>query len=361
MVYDRIAPNFTRAEPRRRAWTYLLDLPSAYSAGLRGGDNVGHYEGERRADGAQRLLTSAQWDESVVRDELRTIAVQHGGHTGGSFYVTEVAFPKKGRSAVAVERQYSNDTKKAENCQIGLVLFYVTMDGLAFLIDRELYLPKSWADDASRRRRARIPAHVTYRSKSTIAATMINRALKVNIRPEWVAISLVCTEKAQLHHLLRQKQLQHIITSTAGELHTGSFGTPFTTPHTTLRLKASPPGHEVYTYHRDALHRFAAEPAEATKFDTAFLVTATAGHYAKPRSYFLAHTRRHTSLADVAPIVFLMESAGAYCRLAKEDIGLGHYEVRSWRGWYRHITLAAAAHTALELAKSHSRRAALAG
>jgi hypothetical protein len=360
VVYDRIAPNFTRAEPRRRAWNYLLDLPKAYSAGLRSGDNLGHYEGEQRADGVQRLLTTAQWDESAVRDELRSIATQYGGHTGGSFYVTEVAFPKKGRSAVAVERQYSSETQKAENCQIGLVLFYVTPDRLAFLIDRELYLPKTWAGDATRRRRAQIPADVEYRSKSTIAATMINRALEVNIRPEWVAISLVCAEKSLLHHTLRKKQIPHVISSTAGELHTGSFGPQLATPHI-LRLQASGRGHEVYTYRRDAVHRFVTETTEVTKFESSILVTSVARRHAKPRSYFLAYLRRHSSLADVAPVVFLMESAGLYCRLAKEDIGLGHYEVRSWRGWYRHITLAASAHTALELAKAHDRQNVLAG
>lgn len=356
VVYGRIAHYFSRAEPRRRAWNYLIDLPKAHSVGLRNGENVGHYLGENRADGAQRLLTSARWDESSVRDEIRSIAGQCGGRTGGAFFITEVAFPKKGRSAVAVERQYSSETQKVENCQIGVVLFYVTADQQAFLIDFELYLPRSWAMDAARRQQAQIPPEVCYRSKSSIAAAMVERAWQGSLRPSWVACSLICSDQATLHTALRRHQLQHIFTSTAGEMRAGYFGTqPAEAAATSVSvpLQGPAPGHEVYTYRHSVLHRFS-RPAGSAKLDLSYLVISAAGRQSKPRSYFTACLHPTATLAEVAPVVLLMEASAAYCRAAKEDIGLGHYEVRSWRGWYRHMTLAAAAHMALELAKRDS-------
>lgn len=359
VVHDRIAVSFTRAEPRRRAWNYLLDLPKARATGLRGGDSVGRHEGER-ADGVQRLLTTAQWDESSVRDELRSIATRYGGTNGGTLFAIEMAFPKKGDRAAAVERQYSGDTKKAENCQVGVMLFHLTVTGLAFLIDRELYLPQSWAADAPRRTRAGIPPEVGYRSRSTIAAHMITRALAAGIRPDWVALSVTCGEKGRLHQTLRKAHIPHVFASSSVELHTGAFGRPLTSPNTIARPHASRPGHEVLAHGRDVLHRFACEPTEPSRLEVSFLATAAAGSHRRYRAHFLAAMPREACLAEAAPVVFLTEASGMFSRQVKEDIGLGHYEVRSWCGWYRHITLAAAAHTAIGLARQHNREPALA-
>ncbi|GAA3589883.1 IS701 family transposase [Kineosporia mesophila] len=352
VVYDRIAHNFSRAEPRKRAWNYLVDLPRAHTAGLRRGETVGHYSGEIRADGVQRLLTSARWDEFSVREELRAIAIQAGGRTGGTLFLTEIAFPKKGRNAVAVERQYSHDTQRVENCQIGLLLFYLTADRQAFLIDSELYLPPSWVSDPQRREQAQIPPEVVYRSKSAIAAEMIRRAWESSIRPVWVACNLVCTEKNILHRLLRRYGVQHLVAGSAGEMQAGGVGRAITDessqPNGTTPM---PPGHEMLQLRNTVLHRFSTRSSDPSRIEMSYLMLSGTSRNARARSYYTAYLRPHAGLAEVVPIVQLIEGAAAHCRAVKQKTGLGHYEVRSWRGWYRHVTLASAAQMALELAR----------
>jgi len=354
VVYDRIAHNFSRAEPRKRAWNYLVDLPRAHSAGLRRGETVGHYSGEIRADGVQRLLTSARWDELSVREELRAIAVQAGGRTGGTLFLTEITFPKKGRNAVAVERQYSHDTQRVENCQIGLLLFYLTADRQAFLIDSELYLPPSWVTDPKRREQAQIPAEVAYRSKSAIGAEMIRRAWESSIRPVWVACNLVCTEKAILHRLLRRYGVQHLVAGSAGEMQAAGAGRVLTDesqPAPSPGTAPIVPGHEMLQLRNTVLHRFSTRSGDPSRIEMSYLMLSGTHRNARARSYYTAYLRPHAGLAEVVPIVQLIEGAAGHCRAVKQKTGLGHYEVRSWRGWYRHVTLASAAQMALELAR----------
>jgi hypothetical protein len=339
VVYDRISVNFSRAEPRRRAWTYLADLPNAHASGLRGGDGLANYSGEQRADGVQRLLTSAQWNESVVRDELRGIAAHYGGGTGGVLHLTEVSFPKKGRNAVGVERQYSPESMRSENCQIGLLLFHVTKRGRAFLIDRELYVPKSWTDDTDRRAQAGIPDELAYRSKSAIGGVMIRRAFEAGILPDCVVSSLVCSDQPSLRRWLRHLHVPHVVATTAGEARQAASRTP-------LLAKQ-----ESCAYKRGVLRRVKLVGEMAGGFEKSYLTASPTVHGSGPQPYFASFLRQRTPLAEIAAILSLTQPAAAYGRRAKEEIGLGHYEVRSWRGWYRHVTLAMAAHTALELAR----------
>ena len=339
VVYDRISVNFSRAEPRRRAWTYLADLPNAHASGLRGGEGFANYTGEQRADGVQRLLTSAQWNESAVRDELRGIATQFGDPTGGVLHLAEVTFPKKGRTAVGVERQYSPETTRAENCQIGLLLFHVTRRGRAFLIDRELYLPKTWTEDADRRAQAGVPADLPYRSKSAIGGVMLRRAFDAGLRPDHVVSSLVCSDHPSLRNWLRHRQVSHIVAITEGDARQAAEDPNARTPALVKK--------ETCAYKRGVLHRVKLGGESAVGFENSYVVASPPG----PQPYFACHLRQRTPLVEVAAVVSLTQPASAYGKRAKEEIGLGHYEVRGWRGWYRHITLAMAAHTALELAR----------
>src|SRR4051812_42994771 len=117
-VYGYVCSNFARAEPRRRAWTYLTQLVNMSDDVPGRRRHLASYEREQRADGAQRLLTSAQWDEQKVRAELLDLVTTRLGSSGGAFYLTEVAFPKKGHQAAGVARQFSVESRRLENCQL---------------------------------------------------------------------------------------------------------------------------------------------------------------------------------------------------------------------------------------------------
>ena len=96
--------------------------------------------------GWERLLNFYRWDPDAVRDDLRSYVLTNLGDPAGVVVADETGFLKKGIKSAGVQRQYSGTAGRIENCQLGVFLTYVSPAGRA-LIDRELYLPKTWTDD----------------------------------------------------------------------------------------------------------------------------------------------------------------------------------------------------------------------
>src|SRR5918911_1169881 len=142
-VPARIAGAFARAEPRARMLAYLRGLLGRLER--TNGWTLAEAAGEGSPDGMQRLLRTADWNADAVRDQLRGYVLERLG-PGGVLIVDETGFVKKGARSAGVARQYTGTTGKIDNCQIGVFLGYATSAGRA-LIDRELYLPKTWTDD----------------------------------------------------------------------------------------------------------------------------------------------------------------------------------------------------------------------
>ena len=124
--------------------------------------------GKKTPDRMQRLLNRAAWDADGVRDDVRGYVVRHLGDAGGVLVVDETGFVKKGTRSAGVQRQYSGTAGRVENCQLGVFLAYASPKGRA-LVDRELYLPKSWTDDRDRCREAGVPDDVQFASKTELA------------------------------------------------------------------------------------------------------------------------------------------------------------------------------------------------
>jgi SRSO17 transposase len=146
-LHVRIAGRFARAEPRRRVLAYLRGLLG--NVGRKNGWQLAEHAGERTPDGMQRLMSTADWDPDLVRDDLRAYVVEHLGDPQAVLVVDETGFLKKGTTSVGVQRQYSGTAGKVDNCQLGVFLAYASAKGRAF-IDRELYLPRSWTNDPAR-------------------------------------------------------------------------------------------------------------------------------------------------------------------------------------------------------------------
>ncbi|SRR6266516_1187957 len=119
------------------------------------GWQLAEHAGEARPDGMQRLLSSAVWDTDGVRDDLRAYVVEQLGRQGAVIAIDETSFKKRGKKSAGVGLHYCGTTGQVENCQVGVFLSYVTSRGHS-LIDRELYLPADWCEDADRRREAAI-------------------------------------------------------------------------------------------------------------------------------------------------------------------------------------------------------------
>src|SRR5829696_7551544 len=193
-VHARIAGRFARSEPRARVLAYLRGLLG--QSERKNGWTLAEAAGEVSPDGMQRLLRTADWDADAVRDELRAFVLERLGF-GGVLIVDETGFVKKGARSAGVARQYTGTSGKIDNCQIGVLLAYATPAGRA-LIDRELYLPKTWIDDRDRARAAGIGGDVGFATKPELARSMLARALDAGVLAGWLTADEVYGQDKRL-------------------------------------------------------------------------------------------------------------------------------------------------------------------
>jgi len=132
----------------------------------------------------QELLSLHRWSEDRMRSRLlERVRDTHGGrHAIG--VIDETSFAKKGDKTPGVQRQYCGATGKTDNCVVSVHLALADGD-FHCLLDAELYLPQSWADDPERCRRARIPADMTFRPKTDLALELVDRARAHGLECGW--------------------------------------------------------------------------------------------------------------------------------------------------------------------------------
>jgi SRSO17 transposase len=183
-LLGRVAGRFARVELRRRARAFvrglLADLPRKNCW------TIAEHAGDPSPDGMQHLLSRAVWDHDAVRDDLRDDLVEHLGDPEAVLVIDETGDLKKGTTTVGVQRQYTGTAGRVENAQVAAYLVYASQAGHA-VIDRELYLPRSWTNDPERLQAAGVPDQVGFATKPVLATKMIMRALDGGVPAAWVA------------------------------------------------------------------------------------------------------------------------------------------------------------------------------
>jgi len=129
----------------------------------------------------QRFLASVQWDQERMVDRTQWIVARDHSHCQAIGVVDETGNPKKGIHTACVQRQWCGNRGKIENCVVSVHIAYTAGD-FQCLLDSALYLPQAWADTPARREAAGIPAEAVYRKKTAIALDQIGRALGNGIR-----------------------------------------------------------------------------------------------------------------------------------------------------------------------------------
>src|SRR5208283_2356511 len=138
----------------------------------------------------QAILGRGQWDADTLRDIVREYALETLADETAVLVIDETGFLKQGRASSGVSRQYTGSAGKITNCQIGVFAAYVSRHGHA-LIDRTLYLPKTWTDDPARMAAAHVPDGTTFATKPALAVEMIERAIAAGVPFAWVAADSV--------------------------------------------------------------------------------------------------------------------------------------------------------------------------
>jgi SRSO17 transposase len=354
-LHQRLRPRFARPEVHQHVLLYLQAILSDIPR--KNGWQIAEHARQARPYGMQRLLSRAVWDEDGVRDDLRALVCQSlhppalrpvcASHQSlwPVLVIDESCFPKRGRHSAGVAPQYCGRTGRVENCQVGVFLSFVTALGHA-LIDRELYLPQDWCADLPRRRAAHIPDSVTFRTKPELAKQMLRRAQAAGLAIGWVVADTVYGHSTDLRVFLEKQGYPYA-------LGVPSIEVVCVQTRTGLLLC------DVASIAKQALRAsdwLRLSQSLGTKgerlFDWARLPIAQAGtvdgcHWLVFRrcldnpdevAYFLVFAPPET------PLSTMVQAIGARWRVeedlqATKALGLDEYEVRSYLGWYRHLTL----------------------
>jgi len=352
----QIGPRFARAAARRRVAAYLTGLLSPVAR--KNGWQLAEQAGDRTPYAMQHLLGRAQWDADAVRDDLSAYVRAHLADPEGALVVDETAILKKGVHSVGVGRQYCGMTGQLENCQVGVFLLYASPHGQTFL-DRALYLPEDWAADPARRRQAAVPAEVTFATKPALAWRLIARALNTGVPVRWVLGDEVYGRDGRIRYALDERRQPYIFTvDTTTAAYIGweqvRVGPLMDTlpPEAWERLSAGDgtKGPRFYDWVRVRTNSVG-EPGWARWFVARRSVGGLED--GEPTTdYFMVGAPEKTTLAELAHGAGLRWTIETGFKTTKGEVGLDHYEVRSWHGWHRHITLAMLAHASLTVMRA---------
>jgi SRSO17 transposase len=355
-----VAGRFSRVEPRRRARAFVLGLLSDLPR--KNCWSIAEHAGDGSPDGMQYLLARACWDVDAVCDDVRNYVVGHLGDPDAVLVVDETGDLKKGTATAGVQRQYSGTAGRVENCQVAVFLTYAAPAGHA-LIDRELYLPKSWTADPARRRAAGIPEGTVFATKPALARQMLGRALDAGTPAGWVAADEVYGADPGLRADLEHRQIGYVLAvattcqmaTRAGVFRAGQLAARL--PCSAWQRYSAGAGAKGHRYHDWAW--LAVRPGQP-------------GHHwllirrhrrTRELAFYRCYSPRHVPLATLVKVAGRRWTTEENFQAAKGLTGLDEHQVRRWGSWYRWTTLAmlAAAFLTVAAATEHARSPAPAG
>jgi SRSO17 transposase len=316
---------------------------------------IAHAAGLRR-ERLQDFVGSSPWDDEAVLAEMRRHITQQWADPQAILTIDGSGFPKKGTQSVGVQRQWCGRLGKIENCQVGVFLGYACARGHA-LLDRRLYLPQQWASDEGRREKAHVPEEVAFQEGWRIALALLDRCR--DVPHAWVTADDEFGRVQDFRAGLRQRGERYVLDVPSDT----SMRDLEEKPPVQARRRGSPPKAPFETVAEWA----ARQPAQRWR-----QVEARAGEKG-PVLVWALTTRVQTTWergrlgpeerllvrrSEEGKISYHLSNAGAEATLeglvrakgghhqmeqcfeeAKGEVGLGHYEVRSWRGWHHHMTL----------------------
>jgi SRSO17 transposase len=360
-MYQRLSPCFAQVQTRQRAQAYVRGLLSPVER--KNGWQLAEEAGETTPYAMHSLLDRAVWDSERLRDVLRRYVEEMLGDGKAVLVIDETGFLKKGSKSVGVQRQYSGTAGRIENCQIGVFLTYASQAGHS-LLDRELDLPKSWTRDAARCREAHVPSEVSFATKPELAARMLTRTLDADIKAAWVTGDTVYGSHRPLRAVLEARQQAYALAVPRREqVQVQAEGAPRRVDQVARALPADAwqrlsagsgsKGPRLFDWARVEL--VDAEPAIAG-WQHWLLIgrSITSGATPTPMAYVLVFARTGTPLCEMVQAIGTRWTVEQCLEEAKGQVGLDEYEVRSWQGWYRHMTLCMLAHAFLTVLRAQS-------
>jgi SRSO17 transposase len=334
-AFALVAGRFFRREVRVRARACLAGMLSGLER--KTGWSLAEHAGEADPGGMQRLFTTARWDADLVRDDLRAYAVAALGEPDGVLIGDDTGFEKGGECSAGVQRQYTGTAGKITNCQIGVFLAYAGSKGRA-LIDRELYLPRSWTGDAGRLAAAKVPGKTAFQTKPQLLQAMIERALAAGIPFGWVTADEAYGDNGPLRAFLEEQRVSYVLAVARDHV--------VATPAGRRRADALAGKLPKRSWQRLSC----GEGAKGSRrYDWALVATSRPElsllirrSISRPSelAFYLCHTPTPAPLGRLVKVAGARWAVEECFQAGKNEAGMDHYQVRLYGAWYRYVTLA---------------------
>ena len=332
----------------------------------------------------QQFLADSPWDPVMVVGAVAERVV--AAIDVEAWVLDDTGFPKDGKRSPGVKRQYSGTLGKIGNCQIGVSVHAVGSKGTVPL-GWALYLPEDWCDDSERRRQAKIPDEVEFKTKPELGVELIERAAGWAISPAPVLGDCAYGDKTELRARLDAAGREYVLAVSPDttvfapdtifqvpELRESGNGRQKTRPRPdrkpeqigaliasldakqfqTVTFRDGPDGEAMTSRFCCVRVRAGNEWEKASSPPREeWLIAEWPERKDKPSDYWLSNLPADTNPERLARLARLRWKIELDYKQLKGELGLDHYEGRSWLGWYHHTALVTAAHGFLTLERQN--------
>lgn len=317
----------------------------------------------------QQFITDSPWEEAALWRAIRQEVVPHLGPLQ-AWVVDETGWVKQGKHSVGVARQYCGAVGKRANCQVSVEV--AVSDGhITAPVAGQLYLPEGWTRDRARCRAAGVPPQVSFATKPELALSLIAQAVEDGVERAPVLGDAVYGDNADFRQGLRQLKMEFFLQVDPGK-HKG-WDHPVKTQLKQTRRHVSPgaPPSRTLTELASSLRarawkhcRWKAADGKTRQtrmawmevylghnlrksggqLERVWLVIDWPEGHEEAYHYYLAHFHRAPRRARCLTLSRSRWQIEQYYRRSKDNLGLDHFEGRSWRGFHHHLVLSAVAY-----------------
>lgn len=336
--------------------------------------------------GLQRFISDGVWDEEQMVWNYHQLVAEEMGDPEGVLMFDETGFVKKGQDSVGVARQYCGTLGKVENCQVGVFAGYASRHGYA-LVDKRLFLPEVWFTDAyaARRTKCQVPDELRWQSKPQLAATMLQAMAHEGLLPfkyvvadclygnspdfldavdACVGVTTFVAIPADTRCWLQAPRTAEQVYRYKGEVRSKRVvSAPDNVPCTVAALAARLPASRWYRRQVSEgtkgpiVYEFARQRVTLCKDSlperTVWLVIKRSLGAEPTYAYYSSNAPASTSLRTFVWLSGLRWAIEQCFEEGKTELGMAHYEVRKYPGWYHHMLTTILAHFFLWHLKLH--------
>lgn len=369
---QRYYPHFQRSEQRENARLIIRGKLSSLTR--KTCEPIARAAGVKR-EKLQDFVGVSPWRDDPVLGELRQHVVELWPDPQSVLGGDGSGFPKKGEDSCGVKRQYCGHLGKVDNCQIGIYINYISKHGYT-PIDARLFLPHEWADDDAKRELGKVPDDIVYQESWQILLGLLERCR--DVPHAWFVCDSEFGKVYDFRAGLRERGERYAVDVPSNLLirdlraeppeRSSARGRPPQAPFVSVSAWASEQPasawqrFEIRGGEKGPLLVEAVETLAQTREENRIgaeervVVIRTVGHQEPRTWYVFSNAAAEVALADVVWAHAQRYWIEANFQQAKSEVGMDHYEVRSWRGWHHHMTLTLLALWFVVLEKVHLKK-----